>query len=173
MKKINPSKIDAMTSICNDGKRELKELLKEADLLEAEPEVGRWLAPFQETYYIITDANDTTTHAMSYNGDPCDYSAFNRGNMFRDKATAKLFAKKRAARNRLELLAYELNGQEVVGLDNGISYVIARPKDSSPGVYACSYCEDQILFKTRDLAEKAIELTSNEDLITLFGVGKE
>ena len=168
MKKIKSSTIDNVNTI-EDAKALLKEILKENGQLEEE--VGRWKPKPGDHRYWISDTGNIQDSSV-YDG--MAESIYTHGNYFRDKTTAEIFAKKRAARNRLELLAYELNGQEVVEYRRGVSqYNIEFLSGDRVEVGSWeNYYLGQVLFKTRGLAEKAIELTFNEDLITMFGVGK-
>jgi len=160
---------------CEAESRTKEELLTKIQELEKivqkmSPSESRWKAEYNETYYTIySGGNVYESFFVKYHE---DLRRLNSGNMFKDKATAQHYAKKRAARQRLELLALALNGEIVEFATHTNKYILigSRGKIS---VYAISSMNSgEVLFKTRALAERAIDLTSKEDLTTLFGSKK-
>jgi hypothetical protein len=166
--------IDNMDALCERGRAQVKALLRALSLLPEEEKVGRWRPEVGDGYYTI-DAG--LVCCFPYDGGPEDRSIYNSGNCFRTEEQAKKYAKYREARQRLELLALGLNGPDypIVPLrGEGPMYFIKR---SYSGLFVTVHPHfpetTSVYFRTKNLAKKAIELTSDGDLITLFGIGKE
>jgi len=129
---------------------------------------GRWQAKEGAIYYEI-ESNGVSRNTVNHAYDRVNFKA---GNMFKDKATAQHYAKKRAARQRLELLALALNGGGV-GFKSFANKYILIGRRGKISVYAISNVNSgEVLFKTGELAKRAIKLTSKEDLTTMFGSKK-
>jgi len=148
-------------------KEELLSKIKELEKIvqNMSPSESRWKAEDGNVYYEISSSKVYQNVVnLEY-----DVRNFNTGNMFKDKATAQHYAKKRAARQRLELLALALNGGIVEFKDNLMQFHIYSDDGDIVGYGTWNSNLNAVLFKTQALAKKAIKLTSKEDLTTMFG----
>jgi hypothetical protein len=160
--------------LCEDGDQTAINSKQRGWSLYEEPQ-GPWCPGSNDNYYYLLWDNYVKENTVSYSGFNFTRQLSKVGNCFRTREQAERYAKHRAARQRLELLALELNG-EGYPLVPPVGAEAHHIYGSSNGLTVGAYMGVRVgvvYFRTRELAEKAIELTSNEDLIELFGVGKE
>lgn len=178
MKPLNTTtihtQIDNMQTICKDGKREVKQLidtlLVQLGHQVEKPQEGLWKPEYNETYFTIQGWGKVETQTRcteSEYKEPYDF-----GNLFKDKATAEKAAKYRSARNRLELLAAQYNGEfNWRPINYTSAYFICRSRGTNEYlIYSWEYDDgSQVFFKTVASAEKALSQLTDDDKKVLFG----
>lgn len=103
-------------SIIEDIKKEIEaaeEKLAKAKerMAKLEKEAGKvelWKPTTDSAYLTLDGSGDLVLH--NWDGAPIDYERLFNGNVFRNEKTCDYFAENRTARNRLELLAFEVEG---------------------------------------------------------------
>lgn len=127
----------------------------------------------QRYYFTLTD--NSVCGEIYDNSCASDRRAMEAGNCFPTRELAEYYAERREARQRLEMLALAENGM--------VPYVF-RYNEPNWFIFACvnttltvdlAYQQqrDTQYFPTARAAERVLDAMSNEDLILLYGVGKE
>jgi len=155
-----------MTNTKQELLDQIEKLKQKVDELKEEKGVVRFRN--SEGRYFLIDNGGILSYIDTW---VSDKEKFDYGNYFKTKEIAEAVAKKRGAKNRLECLSIALNG-EVLDYVHGVTQYSLEGGHSLRVVsYELMYC-GEVLFKTKELAEQALDLTSNEDLIIMFGAGK-
>lgn len=145
----------------------LEDLKQKAEASSAfdEPSVP-WEPKSGEPYYTIIATGEIVECS---NGDDYTEKAYANGNVFKTREQAEKFAKKRAARNRLELIAEKLNAGWEPGEGKELYYVYGEDALSTIGRRVCTKSND-VYFKSKELAEQALTYLTDDEKFQLWGV---
>lgn len=127
-----------------------------------------WQPEDYEHYFIIRDGYGIIN---SFNdGGEDDSSLITCGNCFPTRELAEHYAKKRAARQRLEMLALAENGMVPYEWTQGRgNYCIGANGYAELIVDYYTSRRDQQYFPTKEAAQRVLDAMTDEDLITLYG----
>jgi hypothetical protein len=154
--------------------RQLNDLVAEQQRLlrvqQAQPKpLEMWKPEFVADYFVI-DANGTAARRVNANPSATELSTV-QGNCFPTRELAEYYAKRRAARQRLEMLALAENGMVPYEFDRTTTenYRIQR---GCTELYISSHQDYQSAdpyFSTEAAAQRVLSAMSEDDLILLYG----
>lgn len=129
----------------------------------------RWDSVQKEWYYFIS-AGGYVVSSTDEN-DQEDSDRYNNGNKFKTMKLATYYANKRAARNRLECLALAIEGRPHEFKYKEYNWYIFRDGKSSKCDVTFDYYsqEERIYFSSEENARLALDGTSYEDIMLLWG----
>lgn len=137
---------------------------------ENEPSV-LWKPKDNESYYNI-DSNGEV-YESTWEDHPSDDGRHKNGNVFKTCEQAEKFAKKRAARNRLELIAEELNEGIDFNWENSSQkwYIEGNVEYDQFRFYYTQWARSEaVYFVSKELAQQALTYLTDEEKLILWGV---
>lgn len=144
-------------------------LQKQLDELKQQPpsKVSMWKPDEYEKYFLIRDGYGIIN--SFHDGGQDDYDLLTCGNCFPTRELAEYYAKKRAARQRLEMLALVENGMVPYEWTvNCPNFYLTACSDISIDQH-CTVREDHQYFPTRAAAQHVLDAMTDEDCLLLWG----
>lgn len=171
---MNKQQIESLQQSINQLQKQLDDLrnTQSAKLEIATSKVAMWKPEDAEIYFKVLSSGELISDTYVA---PIDRKLQKEGNCFPTRELAEHYAKKRAARQRLEMLALAENGM--------VPYEFKRKQDDACNYYIGWYeggpdvrvMDFSVInpgvqyFPTRSATQRVLDAMTYDDLVTLFG----